>query len=65
MPLKNGSTHKLKNTFEIKTFLESKIIPSNNILVPFDVKNLFTNISHEFIFQSVESFALIKTKFYP
>ena len=56
MPLTNVSTHKLKNTFEIKTFLESKIIPTDNILVSFDVKNLFTNISHEFILQSVESF---------
>ena len=55
-PSTNKSPHKLINSSDIKTKLRDFIVPSNHILVSFDVKALFTSIPIDFALSSIKTF---------
>ena len=54
MPLTDTAPQKLKNTYQIKDTLKELIVPSNHILVSFDVKALFTSIPIDFALEAIK-----------
>jgi len=42
----------MKNSYDVRQFLQSKSIPDDHILVSFDVKSLFTSIPQDLALQS-------------
>jgi len=43
----------MKNSYQVRQFLQSKLIPDDHVLVSFDVKSLFTSIPQDLALQSV------------
>ena len=53
-PITDASHHKLKNSAHLRNELNSLTIDDNDVLVSFDVKSLFTQISQDFALNCLE-----------
>ena len=56
MPFTNNSTHKLKNSADLKEKLQSYVVPTGYKLISFDVKSLFTCIPQYFAVECTKEF---------